>query len=85
MRIKDASGAQRIDLKKRRRLSALVICLSSGGTRLSSLVTRLAAMSPPIRWCLLLLAGALVAQAAHIDPHPELRKILEDIAKDVVS
>ncbi|XP_051911087.1 uncharacterized protein LOC127593578 isoform X2 [Hippocampus zosterae] len=41
-------------------------------------------MSPPIRWCLLpLLLGAVAARAARMDPHPELRKILEDIAKDV--
>ncbi|XP_049616473.1 uncharacterized protein [Syngnathus scovelli] len=49
----------------------------------SSPVTPSAAMSPPSRLCLLLLLGSLVVGASHSDPYPELRKILEDISKDV--
>ncbi|XP_077401330.1 uncharacterized protein LOC144035481 [Vanacampus margaritifer] len=40
-------------------------------------------MSSPCRLGLLVLLGALVAQANPVDPHPELRKILEDISRDV--
>ncbi|XP_061523505.1 uncharacterized protein LOC133397065 isoform X2 [Phycodurus eques] len=46
-------------------------------THLRSLV---ATMSPPSRLCLLVLLGALVAWANRVDPHPELREILENIS-----
>ncbi|XP_061124521.1 uncharacterized protein LOC133145254 isoform X1 [Syngnathus typhle] len=81
-----AAGAQPIDLKKRRHRSAFVTRLTAPSCRLvSSPVTpsAAAAMSPPSRLCLLLLLGSLVLGASHSDPYPELRKILEEISKDV--